>query len=237
MLVSRKCVGTIGVMSGLPSVLTQFARSLSDLQAFTAQYVCGPDQYVHTIWSGHSFHTIARNEMAKQALGEFILYLDTDHAFAPDLLFRLVNAMRKYDADVVTGLYLMKSGPPLPTLWRLPDGKSPEQLAGWQKGEVLEVDCAGGGCLLVRNRVFDRIRDELHEEPFSTKEYPHVIGEDFAFFRRLRKLGIKAVCDTRIECHHLQVKPLRMWADYDPDASDLPTAPATGMKKRELEPA
>lgn len=213
---SRKCVGTVAPLLGLPSLLSEFLWSYSQLIDFNAQWVCGPDQYINYDRPNHSFHSFARNDIAKAARGEWTLQLDTDHSFSPDLLLRLLNVMRKYDADVVSGLYFQKSPPHLPNLWRWKeDGETAQQIAGWDKGEVLEIGVAGGGCLLVKNRVFDRIYNELGEEPFSTQEFPGKVGEDFAFFRRLKKLGIKAICDTKVECYHLQIRPIRQEFEYD----------------------
>lgn len=233
MLVNRKIVGSVGPMLGLPSVLAAFAKSYAEMMVFSQQYVCGPDQYIHPVYPNHSYHPIARNEMARAALGEWLLFLDTDHAVPPDLLFRMLNAMRKFDAEVVTALYLHKTGLMNPTLWKFDEDGSHAALGDWPRGEVLEVDCAGAGALLVKTGVFARIREELGEEPFSTQEYKQLIGEDFAFFRRLHRLGIKTICPTYIESPHLAVRPLRMWKDYDPAGVDGLGAEVV-VKKREL---
>jgi hypothetical protein len=66
---------------------------------------------------------------------------------------------------------------------------------------LVRVDAIGAGTLFVRRRVFDRIRDELGEAPFATSARWQ--GEDIAFFDRLRRLGIPAWLDTRIETGHL----------------------------------
>lgn len=233
MLVNRKIVGCCAPMFGLPSVLTTFARSYAEMMVFSQQYVCGPDQYIQPLYPNHSYHPIARNEIAKQAVGEWLLFLDTDHHVPADLLFRLLNAMRKYDADVVTALYLHKSLLKNPTLWKFGDNGAPLPLADWPRGEAIEVDAAGAGALLVKNAVFDRIRTELGEEPFSTQEFRQLIGEDFAFFRRLHRLGIRTVCPTTVECPHLSVHPLRFGADYDPAKMDGHTS-AVPIKTRQV---
>jgi hypothetical protein len=131
--------------------------------------------------------------------------------------------MRRYDAEIVTALYLHRGGVQSPTLWKFPRGGGNDPLVSWPPDEIIEADCAGAGALLVKNRVFDRIREEVGEEPFSTQEFPQVIGEDFAFFRRCNRLGIRAVCDPRIECPHLAVRPLRFGVDYDPDRPGVAT--------------
>ena len=213
---SQYPIGTVAIMSGLPAVLWEFTWSLARMVAFNSQYVCGPRQFIHYEPTRHSLHGVARNGLAKTMQGEWLLMLDTDHKFDPDLLARMLNAMNTYRADVVTALYLKKDETHRPTLWKW-QGDKYAQLAGWDDKQVLEIGAAGAGCLLVRRSVFERIEEEMHEEPFSTSEFPGVVGEDFAFFNRLRMLGIKPIVVPWIECHHLMVKPLVAAEDYDPD--------------------
>ncbi len=215
MLSSKKPVGTVGVMSGLPCVLEQFTWSMIQMVAYTRDYLCSNDEYVHYARTEHSFHSAARNDLVKGMVGNFLLQLDTDHSFDPDLLCRLANASRAYQAPVICGLYLMKKPPYGPTLWQWDKDMNKSQLADWGEKDVLEIGAAGAGCLFVHRWVFDKIRDELNEEPFSTSEYPGTFGEDFAFFARLRRIDVKPVVVPWIECHHLLVKPLRVDEDYD----------------------
>lgn len=220
MLVNRRIVGTVSPILGLPSNLSEFTWSYGNLVNFSAMFVCGPDQEIHYSRPAHSFHSIARNALAANSMGNWHLMLDTDHSFAPDLLFRLLNAMNKFNAEVVSGLYLHRSPPFTPTLWNFLKGRDHGHifLADWPQDEVLKVDCAGAGCLLVKTSVYKRIWDELGEEPFSTTEYSQggaTTGEDFAFFRRCQKLGVRTICPTYIQCHHLQIRPLDYEKDYD----------------------
>lgn len=214
MLYGKRFVGTVAPMTGLPSLLTDFFWSYSQMVEFNCEHLVGPRERIRYLRPRHSYHTVARNEISKEFQGEWLLMLDTDHSFEPDLLARLLHVMRTYQADVVSGLYLHKHHPCNPALWHYQEGKGFAPLVAWPKGEVMEVDCAGAGCLLIHRRVFDRIYGELGEDPFSTVEFDRgggVTGEDFAFFKRLRKLGIKACCPTYIECNHLKMVPL----EYD----------------------
>lgn len=222
MLSSKKCIGTVAYLGGLPANLEAFTWSMVNLVSFSHEYVCGPGQTIHWDRTTHSFHTVARNDLVKSMRGDWLLMLDTDHQFEPDLLARLLNRMNQLEADVIVGAYQHRAPPFGPTMWMFTDDEgTPKQLAHWpQVGgkdgtEAIQVDVAGAGCLLVKRRVFRRITEELGEEPFSVREYKGTVGEDFAFFRRLHKLGIVTICDPRIECHHLYVKPLSIEKDYD----------------------
>lgn len=218
MIQSKMPIGTVGLMLGLPAVLSEFMWSYGNMIAYSADYVAGPNQYINLDRAPHSFHSVARSHLAKCCMGDWILMLDTDHSFEPDLLARLLNASKVYQAPVVSGMYLMKNHPHLPTIWKIDDDLKKSQIVDWSPNEVLEIGAAGAGCLLIHRWVLDKITEELGEEPFSTSEFPGTVGEDFAFFYRLKRIGIKPVVVPWIECNHLLVHPLSVEADCDRSA-------------------
>jgi hypothetical protein len=68
----------------------------------------------------------------------------------------------------------------------------------------------------VKREVFEKIHNELHEKPFTRYEE---LSEDHSFFQRLEKIGVQCVSAPKIECCHLQVRPLSL-ADYDREYID-----------------
>lgn len=218
MLLMNKYIGTVARMGGVPAILSEFVDSFVDLCLWNSLYLVGPGEEVYYPRPpAVSVHDVARNLLAESMRGEFVVYLDSDHQFAPDLVARLLRTADATGCDVVTGLYQYRQPPHSPVLYRY-KGEGLHPIGDWDRAAaIIEVDSAGAGCLFVRRSVFDRIDSELHEKPFDRIQG---YGEDHSFFLRLRKLGIKAVCDTRIECHHLQVRPLLI-EHYDRDAVDL----------------
>lgn len=222
MLLTNRCIGTVARMGGVPFYYSEFLDSFADLIQFNHEYLCNRGDYIHYPKPPKvSVHDVARNSIVQNFLGDFLFMLDSDHSFEPDILARLLHTAAETKIDVVTGLYQYKTFPHSPTLYKW---RGDEKTGGlypigeWsQSANIIEVDSAGAGCLLIRRRVFDRIRDELNEQPF---ERLPGYGEDHSFFLRLRKLGVKSVCDTRVECHHLIVKRLGI-GDYDPKWMDL----------------
>lgn len=197
-------------MAGVPAVLEPFAWSLVQLVQYSNESLCKPREYIHLDKSDSSFHATARNALAKRMLGEWLWMTDTDHSFEPDLLTRMVTLMNESNIDVLTGVYRYKNYPYLPVLFRFNEDATcchPIAAIGGTGGRapLVEIDCAGAGCLLVRKRVFLRIWQELKEEPFDIKS---PLSEDFSFFARLKKLGIKAYCAPNIESFHLQSKKI-----------------------------
>jgi GT2 family glycosyltransferase len=176
---------------------------------YNAEHLCRPGEFIHYDRAKLSFHSTARDNLVSSMRGDWLLMLDCDHTFEPDILHRLLHRMTTHNVDVVTAVYTFKGGLHSPVLFT---GDDNQPIGNWEDGvDLIPCDSAGAGTLLVRRSVFDRIQTELKESPFAI-EYP--FGEDHSFFRRLRKLGIKAYFDPRIESHHLVTRRLSL-ADYD----------------------
>ena len=202
MLLGNKPIGTVGYLGGLMSLPEKFCWCWGQMVQYNAEFLCNPGQYVHYNRATVSFHSVARNSLVEGMKGDWLFSIDTDHEFEPDIVARLLHRMNAYDIDVIVGIYTYKSPPYLPVLYQSDDNGAFQQLVQWQDADVFEIGSAGGGCLLVKRKVFDRIRDELKESPFDI-EFP--FSEDHSFFRRLYKLGIKAYCAPTVEAKHMIV--------------------------------
>ena len=215
---ARKIIGTVGYMGGIPTLCEPFAWSWGNMIQYNTEYLCAPGERMHYVRSTISYHAAARNGIVKEARGDFLLMLDTDHSFDPDIVARMWHRMEKYNLDVLSAFYLHRAPPHVPVIYKFSeDGKSFENIGDWDRtpGKTfIKVAGAGAGCLMVRRSVFKRIEQELKEEPF---DIIHPFGEDLSFFMRLKKLGIDVFCDYTIECHHLSYAPLSL-EDYNIDA-------------------
>ena len=208
--------GTIACLAGIPAIPRPFFCAWTQLVQFCYERLPFPIRFLA---SDTSHHSTARNSLAANFDGDWLLMLDTDHWFEPDLAWRLLDRFITHDLDVLCGIYQYKSEAegcaPVVYAW----GQKPEdpklfRVANpWQDGApIIRVDAAGGGCLLVRRRVFDKIWSELRERPFEVNE--RYQGEDIAFFDRLRRVGLTAWMDTRVESNHLGWKIITR-ADYN----------------------
>lgn len=212
MIFGSKAIGTISIMGGVPAVLSKFCWSLCRLTVFSQESLCQLNEYIHFDVVEFSDHAPARNALADRFLGGWVLFLDTDHEFEPDLLTRLVEKLKTPGVDVVTGLYRFKTPPYSPVLFRWGENENLQPIACWSPKDVelFEIGSAGAGCLLVRRSVFEAIG----EGPFDRI---HPYSEDHSFFLRLKRLGIKAYCAPKVECWHLQPRPI---SENDEDYGD-----------------
>src|SRR5262245_65708880 len=117
LLNTKSVIGTVAAMAGVPAVLTEFWRSWSRMVQFNVDYLCGPNERIYYTDAAVSDHAFARNVLASQMQGDWILMLDTDHGFEPDLVTRMVREFEKNDLDVLSGAYVYKTHPHAPVLY------------------------------------------------------------------------------------------------------------------------
>lgn len=223
MLIGKTIIGTIGIMSGVAAVQTEFMKSLCQMTQFNAEYLCLPTQTIHYAWANQSFHSFARNFLCKQCYGDWILMLDTDHAFDPDLLARMIKLSDEYNIGVLTAIYQYRGEPYPPVLFTKNEADENEPGKHTKKFDrildfdrdcqLLQVDSAGAGALLIRKPILHAIWD-TNEEPFDIIDK---YSEDHSFFIRLAKLDIPVFCATQVEAHHLVLKKLTIQDYNDPD--------------------
>lgn len=134
-----------------------------------------------------------RNEIVREFLRgswEYLLQLDMDIIFKPEMLERLL----RHGKDVVFGLYtLMQAGKPISSVFNL-DGKP----IGKHGEGLIEVAMGGTGVCLVRRGVFEKVGE--HWFDFSAEKQ----SEDTAFCARVREAGFKLYADLDIETAHVK---------------------------------
>lgn len=199
------------------SLPTPFVHSWQQMIEYNNEYLVDNSQRIRYDRATVSYHSFARNSLVDQMRGDWLLQLDTDISFDPDLLGRMLNTMNKFGIDVLAALYLYKSHPHPPVAYGYdPVKKEKTILADWQKdADLIPLKGAGGGGLLVRASVYERIKKELRCGPFDTYVLDGTpLSEDHSFFERCWDLDIPVYASPTIWVNHLIYKPL-MEADYD----------------------
>lgn len=150
----------------------------------------------------------ARNQLmqfATQKGGyDFILWLDSDMTFEPDLLERLMEDIEGKQA--VTGLCFGRRPPFKPCIFKSltveQNGMviTPHCDPYWNypRDQLFEVEACGFACLLMRLDMLEAMG--IYGVPF----FPLAgMGEDLTFCWRARKLDMKFFCDSRLKIGHL----------------------------------
>ena len=153
----------------------------------------------------------ARADLTLKAIqGGFthILWLDSDMTFEPDIAQRLLTDIEE-GRDFVTGLCFKKAIPTLPTIlskveWeQKPNGEKDGQVdyyTDYPEDSVFEV--AGCGLAACITSV-DMLQKAAHHFVSSPFEPLPGLGEDYSLCWRLRKMGYKIYCDSRVKVGHI----------------------------------
>lgn len=148
----------------------------------------------------------ARNELARQAIkseADWVLWLDSDMIFEPDLLKKMLKVCEENDIDFLTGLCFRRKPPYTPTLFdrldKMEHGASYTTIMSVPEGRFKVGGCGFAGVLMstdvllsVAARFGGRMFDPL--EGF---------GEDVSFCWRARQCGYEIWCDSDIELGHI----------------------------------
>jgi hypothetical protein len=147
---------------------------------------------------------------------EWMLCLDDDISADPDTIVEMLSA----DADCILATYAQRMPPHRITVHTL-DGRDPRTVPTrtTPKGSrVLEVASGGLGCALVRRRVIETLGERHRELVFEDGATTHVklfeediidldgqrrsVGEDVAFYGRVRAAGFKVECLADATINH-----------------------------------
>ncbi len=210
MPLGRKAIGTVAYLGGVPAVLESFAWSWGQMVQHNQEMLAEGTGYVHYDRAAISDHGPARNQLVQRFLGDWLIQMDTDHSFDPDIVARLVRTADAYGVDVLSAVYQMKMAPHVPVLFQwlgTPPGLQP--LARWpEDARVLQIGSAGGGCLFVRRSVFDRLAEAY--PGYGAFDKLHPFSEDHSFFLRCKEQEIPCYAAMHIHSAHLRVVPTTM---------------------------
>lgn len=196
-------VGTIGLIADQSARYTMFFQSLTGLLAHlpaekVVDWEIGADR-------GRSRNTLVRRALARNS--DWLLFLDDDHTFPPNLLQTLLSR----EMPVVASLYLQRTDPFLPIAYAEKDENGdywPLDLSACPEHGLVTVVGAGTGGMLIRSEVFRQLEPPwfLH----TTEQ-----SEDLYFCRSLVEAGIQLYVDLDARLGH--VTPNSIYPDYEQD--------------------
>lgn len=146
----------------------------------------------------------SRNKITNQAIksdADFVLWLDSDMLFEPELLQKMIKTLEDNKLDILTGVYYRRVEPYTPVLFNVldvMDEKCESSEFDLIPDELFEVGGCGFGCVLMRTQVlFDVVAK--FKDAFSPIGR---IGEDLSFCWRARECGYKIFADPNIFLGH-----------------------------------
>lgn len=150
----------------------------------------------------------ARNNLARQAIkaeADYVLWLDSDMVFSPDLLLRMMKVVEDNDLDFLTALCFRRKPPYTPCLFDKlevrQDGKGANYTALMSVPDGLfEVGGCGFAGVLMSTEILLSVAAKFEGRMFDPMPG---FGEDVAFCWRARQCGYKLYCDSSIEMGHV----------------------------------
>lgn len=170
-------------------------------------------------------------EFLKYGKADWLLMVDSDMTFAPDVVERLLEYADPEKAPIVGALCFGfdDKGEVQPTLYGLDgDEDDPEHLGviryhEWPPDTMYQVTATGTGCLMMHRSVFERMRDvelptRAGKKGFNdafpwfqeTEHNGSPVGEDITFCWRAGLLEIPVFVNTAVQCGHVKKRLLTM---------------------------
>lgn len=207
-------LGTVAWVATAPFVQERFCYSLAEMVSYNTTHLETENKKIYYDHQQMSWLPRGRNDIVKSMRGDWVFMLDADMEFEPDCLSEMLKIMNKYNAPVVTGLYVHKKKPYFPVLYsHNTKRKVYEIIAKWDGNpDIFQVDASGAGCLLIKKFVFNLIWNKLNEDPFDVIAK---LGEDFSFFDRLSRVGVGVYCAPKIKFTHLGIQGYNYNPDYN----------------------
>ena len=153
----------------------------------------------------------SRNKLLQRAIEaevDRIFWLDSDMEFKPDTMTRLAADLDE-GYDFVTGLYFKRRPPYSPVIYKecavhqFDDGTLwPAAISydDYPKDQIFEIDACGFGAVMMNVSAAKTLIDKLGKMPFMPVAG---FGEDLSFCLRMKDVGIKMVCDSRVKLGHI----------------------------------
>lgn len=147
---------------------------------------------------------IARDILAAKAVAaktDYIMWLDSDMVFSPDLIKQLYQFR---DKKIISGIYFRRGAPFNPVLYKeihvrntVNDPESVE-YDDYPRNSLFKVAATGFGGLLMETH----IADEIFNKYGTCFEPIHTLGEDVSFCYRAKELGYDTWCHSGIQLGH-----------------------------------
>ena len=187
---------TVIAIPCMETVQTEFVRSLVNMR-----YV-GEVQFIFTECSLVYQARTALCGMAMEAKADYVLWLDSDVVFQPDLMEKLMEDIQ--GKDMVTAVYHGRRAPFRPVIYKtitpglLPMNIKVEQYNEYPMDGLFEIEGCGFGAVLMKTGVIRDVAETFHQ---TFGPIPG-LGEDLSFCVRARSCGYKIWCDPQLQIGH-----------------------------------
>jgi hypothetical protein len=153
---------------------------------------------------------VARNILIENTIesgAKYLLFVDEDTVLPYYAFTKLHETAEANPNTIVTGVYYVKLASPMIMLKE----KGYVYPADVAPGKLIDAYIVGLGCAFIPVGILKRMKDEEPEVPFcciapdGLNGRPFV-GEDNFFYHRVRKMGVKILVNTDVQCLHCDLE-------------------------------
>lgn len=173
---------------------------------------------------------VARNYLIEAALAsgaKYMLFVGEDTVLPYDAFPKLLKTVRENPKSCAVGVYYIKNSAPMVML-REGNRVYPADVS---RGKTFEVWQAGMDAMLIPTELLREMKEKEPDVPFACIYNYNAddgisvsfIGEDNFFYYRARKYGWKILCNTDVQCLHMDLATGKYTASDDIDLDDYYT--------------
>lgn len=151
----------------------------------------------------------SRNQACGELHGDWIWFIDDDHAFQHDIVLQLLAR----NVDIVQPVCLRRNQPFLPVA--AVDGDYMD-IRKYGPDELVEVEHAGSSGMLIRRRVLERLEQPWFELGHREGDGNRV-SEDVNFCRKAKEAGFKIHVDMAVRLGH--IAPVTIWPAWEDEGA------------------
>lgn len=148
-------------------------------------------------------------------ISDWLLWIDSDVVLSPESFKLLWDNKDAEKRPILTGVYFTTDTPeeplmvPSPTIFKFAEHEGTigiKRIHPMPKNELIQVDAAGMGFVLMHRSVVDKVLDKLPNATFFTEVGVHktFMGEDIFFFALVSQCEIPVWCHTGAVVPHMK---------------------------------
>jgi cephalosporin hydroxylase len=189
---------------------------------------------------------VADNWLIEQALkdnAKYALFIEEDTVLPSHGAVRLIETSQKYPDAIIVGVYYVKFGGPMISQldeehrWTYIDATP-------NTGLRRNIPSCGLGCCLIPLDVIRKIKAKFVDIPLFCivpekcwgDDRVKALGQDTWFYNLVAKTGIEVICDTHVQCLHMELSTGKYTAHPDVNLDDyitnIPLAGPLTLKDR-----
>ncbi len=153
-------------------------------------------------------------EMWEKVGTDWSLWVDSDIVLTKEVLKTLWDTADKNARPIVSGVYFISKQNegslmmPMPVLFNEGGNQYEQQhLHPLPRNQVVRIDNAGFGLVLMHKSVIKALKDKFGQEFYfaeNNESGDKFIGEDIAFFRKVREAGVPVHANTAALVKHMK---------------------------------